>query len=133
VVKIRMFYQSMCPIQVIPFMFSLRCINVYVQSLLHSCKTHFKPGISIPPLLGLLAYSLLDRWIKQGQWLTTFIDSTIYNIKGCHTINKQFSIDSFLDRKVIPGFNIFAHTLSSNHSIRLTIDGSASILILIGT
>jgi len=50
------------------------------------------------------------------------LDLTIHHIKGCRYINKQFSIDSFLDcAKVITRFLISTLTLSSDHSIRLAI------------
>jgi len=60
------------------------------------------------------------------------LDKTILYIKGCRSINKQFSIDSFLDWEGHHWVCIFTQMLSSDHSIKLAIGCSASLIVLIG-
>jgi len=121
--------------QVISFIFSLWDFNIYVQSLLHSCKSGLITDchlVSNSPHL-LASLGLLDPGINQYQWLnilTIFlIRPYIIYITAFPSINNSGLI-LLLIGKVITGFCICPDTIFSDFSIRLAkFTGVTSVLL----
>jgi len=85
---------------IFPYDISMIMCNLFYIPVKHILKQAATWSLISASLLELLANGILNLRTNQYQWLitlTTFSSLTIHFIKGCFSINKQFSIDSFLD------------------------------------
>jgi len=88
-------------IQVISFIFTLQYFNIYipVKVILKqtaACLILIRPSFSIFNILYTQStYRPSPKPMVEHPH--HILNPTIYYIKGCHSINKQFSFDSFLD------------------------------------
>jgi len=113
-------YCSMRSNQVFCFILTLRYFNVNVHLFYIPVKVISKQAgtlFLISESFSIFSIWFLDPQINHHLYPYHILDSAIYYIKGCLSINKQFSIDSFLDWEGHCLVCISSHTPSSDHSI----------------